>query len=82
MKIKEKTFSDQGQSNYDYRSFLGIEVNGEDRVYLLDGEPEDANLSRDFSDCFRITALMHEAYKAGVHGEVFEIEEISVDHPE
>ena len=46
---------------------------------VYDGEPEDANLSRDFNDCIVIPDLMEMAYKAGVLGEIFEIEYLKVN---
>ncbi|HRW21691.1 MAG TPA: hypothetical protein P5509_06945 [Bacteroidales bacterium] len=43
---------------------------------LEDGEPEDANLGRDFSDEFAIGELMQLAYEVGKRGEEFELTEI------
>lgn len=79
MKIVTKTFSEKGLENFDYRSYLAIEVDGKMEVEFLDGEPEDANLSRDFGDCYLIPSLMRKAYEAGKNGESFELEEIKID---
>jgi hypothetical protein len=46
---------------------------------FCDGEPEDANLNRDFNDCYKIIKLMKEAYEAGKNGEDFKIETIEID---
>jgi hypothetical protein len=82
MKIKEKTFSDKALSEYDHRNYLGIEVDGNMKLSFLDGEPEDANLSRDFSGCHSIVGLMSDAYMAGVRGEGFEVDYVETDEPE
>jgi hypothetical protein len=58
----------------DYRQTLTIEVDGKGIFGVGDGEPEDSNLSRDFSDCFSITDLMKMAYDAGKNGEDWEYE--------
>lgn len=42
-------------------------------VSFMDGEPEDATMSRDFSDVYNIPELLKEAYKAGLRGESFEM---------
>ena len=71
MKIKEITETD------DYRSFLTIEIDGNKMFDFMGGEPEDANLSRDFNDCWQITKALEMAYNAGKNGEVFELEVIN-----
>ena len=48
-------------------------------VKFSDGEPEDANLSRDFSDVHSIPMLLKRAHAAGERGEIFEVEEIESD---
>jgi len=73
MKIIEKSGSDS-----DYRSFMSIEVINCDgtkkKISFKDGEPEDASLSRDFSDAFSIVSLMKAAYECGKSGDKLEIE--------
>ena len=69
MKIVETISTDD-----DYRQTLTIEVDGKGIFGVGDGEPEDSNLSRDFSDCFSITDLMKMAYDAGKNGEEWEYE--------
>ncbi len=50
---------------------IEIFVNGKKMFYVIDGEPEDRLLCRDFSDCYEITTLMQLAYNAGKNGEEF-----------
>ena len=45
----------------------------------MDGEPEDSNLSRDFGDCYNITALMNRAWLAGKSGEDISIVDVEVE---
>lgn len=40
---------------------------------FCDGEPEDATLSRDFSDVYKINMLIQEAYEAGRDGKHLEV---------
>ena len=53
-------------------SELEIKVNGKSEFCVSSGEPEDANLNRDFNDCYKITNLMKVAWEAGKAGEPFE----------
>ena len=69
MKIVETITTDD-----DYRQTLTIEVDGKGIFGVGDGEPEDSNLSRDFSDCLIVTDLMKMAYEAGKNGEEWEYE--------
>lgn len=79
MKIKVTTWSDEMVSNNDYRGSLEIEVNGEKMFNFQDGEPEDANLGRDFNDCFNIVRAMKLAWQAGKDGEGFDVVEREID---
>ena len=65
MKITEISRSQELLEKCDWRNCLTIKINDEDAFQVCDGEPEDANLSRDFSDCWRIVKLMKMAYEAG-----------------
>lgn len=73
MKVKVLTLTDEVVESNDYRNAIAIEIDGERKFEVIDGESEDANLSRDFSDCFNIENLMELAYDAGKKGETFEI---------
>ena len=79
MKVTETTFTDKGREEYDYCEYLRIDVDGKQELEFMDGEPEDANLRRDFNDCFSIVNLMRRAYEAGRAGEEFEYEIRQVD---
>ena len=79
MKVTVKSFTDKALEERDYRDVLEILIDGKNSFSVFDGEPEDANLGRDFSDCWSIPGLMQVAFSAGKNGEDFEIEEIEVD---
>lgn len=79
MKITVKYLTDEARERRDYRDILLIQINEKQRFCVSDGEPEDANLSRDFNDCWSIPQLMKEAFEAGKNGENFEIENLEVD---
>lgn len=56
----------------DYRQHYAIEVTVGDTITTLDfhdGEPEDNNLCRNFSNVYAIPELIELAYKAGLAGE-------------
>lgn len=69
IKVKTRT---PNESN-DYTHSLKIEVDGKEVFRVYDGEPEDANLDRDFNDCFQIPNLMKQAYEAGKNGEKLKV---------
>ena len=76
MKVEFISRSEEEVENYNYRNAVKILVDGKSKAKFYDGEPEDANLMRDFSDVFSIPSLMEMAYEAGKNGEEFEIEGI------
>ena len=47
---------------------------------VYDGEPEDNNLYRNFSDCFKVVKLLKRAWEAGRDGEKFSVTEKSENH--
>jgi len=77
MNIQEKISNEKFREKYDYRDFYSIES---DNINLsfLDGEPEDANLSRDFSNIYKIKFLVQEAYEAGKNGEELNFRSIKI----
>jgi hypothetical protein len=79
MKIEEVVSSEKFSEDNDYRSFLQIKIDGKKAFSFTDGEPEDANLGRDFSDCFGIVSAIQKAYLAGKNGEVLELSEDESD---
>lgn len=76
---KEITLSEQGLEDRDWQSILVITRDGQPVIKLSEGEPEDANLSRDFNDCYNILGLVKEAYEAGKRGEDWEFHAEEVD---
>ena len=74
MVVKLISRSKSNLSEHDYRDKMVIEVDGKDVFEVYDGEPEDSNLGRDFSDCFKIPKLMKMAYDAGKNGETIAFE--------
>ena len=79
MKVEQVKSSEKFYSEKNYRNFLKICVDGETHAEFLDGEPEDGNLSRDYSDCYSIVSLMESAYNAGKNGEEFETVSREID---
>ena len=68
--------------NKDYKHALNINVSAEhEHVDMMfeDGEIEDNNISRNFSDIFLIKDLIKIAYNAGKNGEELEIIEKEID---
>lgn len=59
---------------YEYRNAFEIKIDGEKVFSVWDGEPEDANLNRDFNDAYSIPGLMRRAFEAGKAGEEFTVE--------
>lgn len=49
------------------RDALSVYIEGT-RLSFMDGEPEDNNISRNFSDVERIGEAIKEAHKAGLEG--------------
>lgn len=74
MIVKVISRTEDELAEYDYQDKLEIYVDGVGKFSAHDGEPEDANLSRDFSECHNIPELMRLAYEAGKNGEEFIIE--------
>jgi hypothetical protein len=72
MKVEITTRAEEFYDEYDYRNFCRITVNGKEEFSVSDGEPEDSNLSRDFSEVHNIDALMEMAYAAGMNKEKLE----------
>ncbi len=69
MKVIEKVRSEKAIMESDFRSAIHIFIDDKQVFSVGDGEPEDSNLSRDFSDCYSIVSLMEKMYQAGKSGE-------------
>ncbi len=79
MKIKMITASNKFLEDNDYRALLLVEVDGKRKIDIMDGEPEDSTLSRNFNDIYSIVSLMKSAYTAGKNGEDLQLEEVKID---
>jgi hypothetical protein len=79
MKVKEISLSEKSCEENDYRDAFEIEVDGVSLFSFYDGEPEDSNMGRNFSDVRSIVGAMRLAHKAGKDGQEFEVESIEVD---
>ena len=72
MKVEFITRTAEEIESCDYRDAVYIKINDERVFNVFDGETEDANLSRDFSDVYKIPELLKKAYEAGKNGESYE----------
>jgi len=72
MKVEIFTRSENMLEEYEYRDAMEIHVDGVKKVSFYDGEPEDANMSRNFSGVYSIEKLMEMAYNAGQNSEFIE----------
>ena len=79
MKITVKSLTNEAIKNWDYHEAMAIVIDGKQCFSVHDGELEDANLCRDFNDCWKIPELMERAFNAGKNGEKFEIENLKLD---
>ena len=71
MDVKIITRTEEEIEECDYRDALHIYIDGEVVFKVNDGEPEDSNMSRDFSAVYGIGELLALAHKAGEEGETF-----------
>lgn len=55
-------------SDSDGRSGLIIKINDVTKFSFVDGEPEDANLCRDFNDAYEISDFAKHLYELGKAG--------------
>lgn len=79
MKITIETYSEKACEERDYRGKFVLKIDDKKFMSFYDGEPEDANLGRDFSDVFSIPELIQRVYAAGKSGEPLEIEDVETD---
>lgn len=79
MKVTVLSLTDESIKRREYKDVLTIEIDGKRVFEVYDGESEDANLMRDFNDCFKIPDLLRSAYEAGKAGEDFSVEIERVD---
>lgn len=73
MKVEIIERSQEKVENCDWKSAIQIKIDGEVVFSISDGEPEDANLGRDFADVSKIPHLLTKAYQAGKAGDSLEM---------
>ncbi|MCR3760384.1 hypothetical protein [Clostridium felsineum] len=74
MLVTVKALSKKALEEREYRDKVQICMDGKEVFNVMDDEPEDSNLSRSFSDVYKIPKLLEKAYKAGKNGEELKIE--------
>lgn len=79
MKLEVLSLTEKALAERDYRNVMQININGKKAFRVMDGEPEDSNLSRDFSDCWSIPKLIERVYNAGKKNEELTIENKEVE---
>lgn len=73
MKLKEVRRSDRATRFCNDKECLEIWMDGVKVLNVYDGESEDNNLRRNFSDCTNVLSMLEQAYTAGKNGEDLEI---------
>ncbi len=79
MKVEAISLTEAALEDQEWRDAYKIKVDGVTRFRAYDGEPEDNNLGRNFSDVYSVPELMQEAYRAALRGEDFSLENIQVE---
>lgn len=69
------TRSESAVEACEWRNAIEIELEGE-KLSFSDGEPEDATISRDFSDVHNIENLILLANKLGLEGKKITVNEV------
>lgn len=78
MNIEIEYFEDKG---WEYRQAVRITIDGVNMLDVMDGEIEDNNLSRNFSDIYNIKDIIEKVYNAGLNKQelVLKVEELPWD---
>lgn len=78
MNIEIKYFEDDG---WEYRQGVRITIDGDNMLDVMDGEIEDNNLSRNFSDVYNIKDIIEKVYNAGLNNQelVLKVEDLPWD---
>jgi hypothetical protein len=69
MLVRTVSLNEEGMENNDFQDGIIITFDDKKVFSVVDGEPEDNNLSRNFGDCYSILELLEQAYNAGKNGE-------------
>lgn len=73
MQVTVLSFSNKLLKQENYRNGYAIKTDKNVNLKFIEGEPEDASISRDYNDVFKITDLIEVAYQAGMNKEKIEI---------
>lgn len=73
-----KAISSTEDDCFDYREAYKIEADNGVSASFMDGEPEDANISRDFNDVYQIQYLIERANQLGLEGKTVTIEHLDI----
>lgn len=76
MDITIRTRPAKEVEGYDGREAMAINIDGKEVFRVMDGEPEDSNLCRDFSDCYKLPKILKKVFDAGKAGETFSLKRI------
>lgn len=79
MKIEFISSSEKWSENHDYRNFYKVMINDKVFMNFHDGEPEDSNLCRDFSDVYKIGELIELISKTAKSNEEITITDKEID---
>ncbi len=79
MEVTIITLSDKGLEACDWKGTYAIKFDAKTVFSVMDGEPEDNNISRNFSDVYSIPKLLQEVYEAGKRDEQVTFNRIQVD---
>ncbi|AUR92278.1 hypothetical protein NVP1170O_165 [Vibrio phage 1.170.O._10N.261.52.C3] len=79
IKVMERSRTEEAIEEYDYRDAYEITQDGKSIFKVSDGEPEDSNLCRDFSDVYSVGDLLKKFYQLGKDGIEVEFDSEQVD---
>lgn len=73
-----KAISSTEDDCFDYREAYKIEADNGVSASFMDGDTEDANISRDFNDVYQIQYLIERANQLGLEGKTVAIEHLDI----
>lgn len=73
-----KAISSTEDDGFDYREAYKIEADNGVSASFMDGDTEDANISRDFNDVYQIQYLIERANQLGLEGKTVTIEHLDI----
>lgn len=78
--VLETSRNEEALEEYDHNDCIEIQIDGERRFKVHEGESEDNSLGRNFSDCYNVANMMQEMYEAGKSGKVVEFQYEEVEY--